>query len=270
MASNRRRALWLLATVGAALVFMAFLPWLVGAFWRIRSSNPVRRGIARSAELGCFHCHGTLGESGIPDPGIEGGDVPAWSGGVWMMYVKDDDDIRAFILKGSAARKKKPPQADRQAVFMPAYEDVLGGSDLEDLVAAFKAASGMIVPPPEAPSRRGFELARKWRCFACHGIAGSGGRSNPGSLTGFVPGWYGADFEDLVRNREEFDTWVRKGAIPRIEASLFASYFTRRQRIAMPRYESLPPEDLDALWAYTQWLKETGGGLRGGETRWQP
>lgn len=238
------------AAVAAVLVLAVLSPVAVRMFWRAHASNPVRRGVARAAELGCFHCHGHQGRAGIPLPPPEEQTVPAWSGGVWMMYVRNDAQIRDYILNGSGDL----------TIEMPAYRDVLHGTDLEDLVAAFKALSGMGAPPADTPARRGEQLARSLGCTGCHGPAGSGGLPNPGSFTGFIPGWYGPDFEDLVRSRDEFDAWVRNGSSERIRDSAIASYFVRRQRVAMPSYPRLADGDLDALWAYVGWLEETGGG----------
>jgi hypothetical protein len=93
----------------------------------------------------------------------------------------------------------------------------------------------MSLPEGGSPARRGYDQARRWQCFSCHGVPAAGGLPNPGSLTGFIPGWYGPDFEDLVLNREEFDAWIREGGIPRLRGSAIAAWFIRRQKIAMPR-----------------------------------
>ncbi len=240
----------------------------------------MRRGVALATELGCFYCHGELGRTGLPDPGESDTEVPSWSGGVWMMYVENDEEIRNWILHGS---RTKPDEAvdehdhahahaeeshGEKAIHMPAYEAVLGSQDLEDLVAAFKVLSGMSRPPSNSPERRGYEVARSWRCFSCHGPSGSGGHSNPASFAGFVPGWYGADFRDLVESREEFDTWIREGAIPRLSDNPIASWFIRRQRVPMPAYANLRSADRDDLWAYVQWLDETDGGTKGAGNPW--
>jgi cytochrome c553 len=259
------RRLWFPAILLLVLALAA--PWLAGIYWSVRSSNPVRRGVRRATELGCFSCHGHLGTQGLPDPGKPSEDVPTWSGGVWMMYVRTDEDIRAMILDGSHEHEE-PPSGERPAIEMPAFRDVLRGTDLEDLVAAFKVLSGMSLPPADSAARRGHDLARRWRCFSCHGPAGSGGLPNPGSLAGFVPGWYGPDFEDLVRDRAEFEGWVLEGSIPRLREGWIAPRFLRRQRLPMPAYRTMTRDELEELWAYVTWLAQTRGGFEGVGPSW--
>ena len=266
-----------IALVLVALFLAAILaaPWIAKTYWTVRSSNPVRRGVQRARELGCFSCHGQLGGAGIKDPGAVNLEVPAWSGGIYMMYVNNDDDIRRFVLNGSTPKVEPqeplhtdPPGVPTRdqarpaaAISMPAFRDMLQGRDLEDLTAAFRILSGMSHPPADTPEDRGHQVSRTWGCVSCHGPGGSGGLPNPGSFTGFIPGWYGADFKDMVRGREEFNTWIREGGIPRLTGNPLASYFMRRQRIQMPRYRNLTQRELDDLWAYVRWLDGTGGGI---------
>lgn len=248
---------WLLVTTLLTAVLVLASPALVRAYWRLRSSNPVRRGVHAAERLGCFSCHGDLGRGGIPDPVGGRQAVPAWSGGVFMMYVANDDDIRRYIRDGSEPERASDGSA--AGIAMPAYGDVLSDRELDDLVSAFKALSGMSAPPAASAAGRGHEIAKRWQCFSCHGPAGSGGRPNPGSFAGFIPGWYGADFRDLVRDRGEFDEWVLRGQSSRQREHKLASFFTRRQRISMPTYERLRGEDLDDLWAFVRWLAQTDG-----------
>lgn len=267
-----RRRWWLVAAGAAALVVaVALVPFAFRAFWSMRGSNPVRRGVQLARELGCFHCHGPAGAQGIPDPTATIGEVPAWSGGTWMMYVESDEQIRQFILDGMSRSRAESAAAARErelaTVRMPAYRGYVDEREVEDLVAVFKVLSRMALPSPGSPERRGLELAERWSCFSCHGPAASGGLPNPGSFVGFIPGWYGADFEDLVRNREEFVVWIREGTIPRLRDGLVGAWFLRRQRIDMPAYPELTDEELDALWAYAVWLAGTDGGHRGTEHR---
>ena len=240
----------LLALGIVAVLIAAASPWIVASYWRVRSDNPIRRGLTRAQELGCFTCHGELGRSGIAIPGSDEG-VPRWDGSVWMMYVENDEDIRRYIVDGS------PPDT---AIPMPAYGDVVSASDVDDLVATFKVLAGMVAPERGTSARAGYDLAREWGCFSCHGPAGSGGLPNPGSFTGFVPGWYGADFRDLVRSRQEFDAWILDGSIPRLREHPIAGFFLERQRLPMPAYQKMTQEQLDSLWNYTRWLSETDGG----------
>ncbi len=249
-----------------AVIVAMLAPSLIRSYWSKRSANPVRRGIALSRELGCFSCHGYLGGAGLPDPGIDGGEVPEWSGGVWMMYVENEQEIREFIRDGISQRRLASftalKELENAAIGMPAYGELLEGSDLDDLTAAFLVLSGMRRPDSDTPASRGRGLARRWQCMTCHGPAGSGGMENPGSFAGFIPGWYGADFEDLVLDRQEFDTWVREGTIERLAAHPIAKRYLESQKVRMPAYPDLTDPELDDLWAYAQWLERTEGGVQ--------
>lgn len=245
-----------LVVMASGFVAWSLLPRAPGIYWTWRSSNPVRRGIEKARVLGCFQCHGELGTSGLPDPGVTGAEVPPWTGGTWMMYVKDEQDIREFILDGHLQRKKlqESDAPAATAIRMPAYRRVVRSTDVDDLVAAYKVLAGMVRPPADSAAFKGQELARRWSCFSCHGPAGAGGYPNPASFTGFIPGWHGPDFEDLVRGRGEFDAWLKTGAIPRLTRHPIAPFFLKRQRIRMPAYANLTSEERDALWEYVQWL----------------
>ena len=263
-----------LLTAGILFVLVvAASPWIVSGYWRARSNNPIRRGVMLAQELGCFSCHGDMGRAGIPIPGSSD-DVPQWGGSVWMMYVKSDEEIRRYIAEGSPGQTEETVHGDlvhnhdHVAITMPAYGDAVSESELEDLVATFKVLSGMVAPQRGTPARVGYELAREWKCFSCHGPGGSGGLANPRSFTGFIPGWYGADFKDLVRDRQEFDTWILEGTIPRLSGHPIARHFLARQTIAMPPYRELTGKELDDLWAYVTWLAETEGGHRGEILKW--
>jgi len=262
-----KRLQWL---AGATLILVAAAAALglpaARLYWKVGASNPVRRGAALARDLGCFSCHGELGRSGIPDPSAEGKQVPAWGGGLWMMYVKDDAEVREFILDGVSRRRAASESAREErrgaAVAMPAYKDVLGKRELDDLVAAFEVLCGMKRPSDDTAEEHGYQIAQSRQCFSCHAPVGSGGLPNPGSFTGFVPGWYGADFRDLVRSREEFETWIRTGTIPRLANHPVASVFIRRQRLKMPPYRAMTSAELEELWSYASWLGRTGGGLK--------
>ncbi len=264
--SRRRAPRILLAGLALLLLLLLSGPWAIRTWWAFHSSNAVRRGVVRARDLGCFSCHGDLGRGGIKDPGVADLVVPAWSGGMYMMYVKNDDDIRHFILKGAVpaveAKEGSLTGPREAAIPMPPYREALQGSDLEDLVAAYKILSGMSAPPSGSAEERGYQAARSWGCFSCHGPGGSGGLPNPGSFTGFIPGWFGNDFDDMVRGKEEFVSWIREGEIPRLTRNPLAVYFIRRQRVQMPKYRGMESDQVQDLWAYVKWLEKTGGGIR--------
>ena len=126
----------------------------------------------------------------------------------------------------------------------------------EEVIAYFMAASRS-ERIQDAAAARGRELVVKFRCESCHGVGGSGGLPNPGSLKGYVPGWLGPDFGELVADETELRSWVMDGGVERLGRDPLARFFLARQRLQMPSYRSaLSPEDTDALVAYIRWLRK--------------
>src|SRR5581483_7336079 len=194
------------------------------------------------------------------NPGSEEQTVPAFTGQTQMMYVKTTDDLRAYILDGAPARKRDDPdyraKMDAAALRMPAYRGFVHDDEVDDLVAYLRATSGQIVPD-EARATRGAELATDLGCFACHGALGAGGLPNPGSLKGYVPGFWGADYDDLVHDDGELRRWIADGELTRISEHPIGRFFFHRQRLRMAAYgRFLPPEDVDALAAYVTWIHD--------------
>lgn len=220
--------------------------------------SDVARGRRLANELGCFACHGPGGRGGVPNPGSEWEVVPSFHEGTPMMFVHDDDDIRQYIVDGAPEKKRARAsyraEMEAQAIRMPAFRGWIGERDLDALVAYVRAASELL-GPSDPELQRGAEVARANGCFACHGEMGGGGVPNPGSLKGYVPGFVGDDFAELVRDREELLSWIRDGSIPRIRDHPIGSFFFERQRIQMPAYERfLSERDIEAVAAYVRWL----------------
>ena len=254
---------WLLVAI-ILVVGLFALPWLVRALlWRWEQ-NPVLRGRQLAAAQGCFTCHQPDGAREIPNPGSRWGTVPRFRTGNAMMYASSRDEIEQFIRLG-APRAWLDDQAARerlasQPVRMPAYGDRLNDQQIADLVAYATAAEAVDLPvgdPADAERvAAGRSLARAQGCTSCHGVEGAGGLPNPGSLGGFIPGFRGRNFRDLVRDRGEFDEWVRTGTSRRLAKNPIVRMFWRRQTIAMPAYrDTLEDQELDQLWAWISSLR---------------
>ena len=257
--ATRTRVLLASIVVGVAILETV---WLVYPLVRARilalEETPAARGQRLAAELGCFACHGPGGGGGTKNPGSEEDTVPAFTERTQMMYVKGAEDLREYVLDGAPRRKCEDPEyrakMEAAALRMPAYRDVLTAAQVEDLVAFLRAASGLIAPDEERAAHGG-ELATQLSCFTCHGPLGAGGTPNPRSLKGYVPAFWGADFDDLVRDDTELRTWIAKGEIPRLAEHPIASRFLKRQVIKMPAYERFVPDaDIDALVAFVRWI----------------
>ena len=236
--------------------------WLVYPALRRRilalEETPAARGHRLAGELGCFGCHGPGGGGGIKNPGSEEGNVPAFTERTQMMYVKNADDLRDYVLDGAPRRKREDPEyrakMEAALLHMPAYRPFVSAAQVEDIVTFLRATSGQVLPDEEKAAH-GADLATEYGCFSCHGARGSGGVSNPGSFKGYVPGFWGADFDDLVRDDEELRRWITEGEIPRIAQHPIGKWFLRRQAIKMPALgNTLAPADVEALMAYVRWM----------------
>jgi mono/diheme cytochrome c family protein len=219
------------------------------------------RGYELAQALGCFACHGPDGTGGVPNPGSDEKEVPAWDGGNAMMYVENEREIREWILFGHPKRLAEDHDShshgtpDQEPLLaMPAFEGVVSDRQLEYLVAYYKVVAAFDPIPPEV--RPGYSVASKNGCFGCHGPRGLVGTSNPQSFKGYIPPWRGEDYQELVKDETELRQWILEGQVGRLEANPVARYFTDRQVIQMPAYESrLSDEEVAALVAYIEWLQ---------------
>jgi mono/diheme cytochrome c family protein len=220
--------------------------------------TPAERGHQVATNAGCFNCHGPNGIGGVKNPGSADGEVPGFAGGTPMMWVKNEQELREYILNGAPARKLADPrykkEMEAQLLVMPAYRDYLSRRQVDDLIVYLRAVSGLITPEDELAAQ-GQELAYRYGCFNCHGPMGAGTSKNIGSLKGYIPGWWGNDFRDLVRNDGELRAWIHDGEIERLRSQPIARYFIGNQRVFMPAYHDFMPEkDLQALMRYVRWV----------------
>ena len=248
------RRIWTWFWAGLAAVALAAILACpaMSLWWGWRASNVLTEAQEEMAEEGCADCHLPAGGVEIPNPGSRWGTVPSLWGGNLMMYAKTPQQVEEYIRFGHL--KDKEPPAD-QLVRMPAFGSRLDDGEIRGLRLLFWMANGMHVPD-EGPVAKGYELALKNGCFSCHGVAGSGGRPNPGSLKGTIPGWLGPDFKELVRTDAELAEWIRTGTVKRLEAVAAARFFFRRQAIHMPAYGTrLTEQELKDLMAYLDWQR---------------
>lgn len=239
-----------LVFIGSATAYFVFRPQLPAA----------ERGRRLAERTGCFGCHGPGGIRGVANPGRTDRTVPTFEGDV-MMYAKSPQEIHQWIHNGVTEKRKVSrtwrEQRERGVLKMPAFKGRLSEKQMEDLVAYVMVASGMPVPE-DSLATRGLDRAETLGCVGCHGAGGRLAKPNPGSLKGYVPSWDGADFPELVESRREFDEWVKDGESRRFKHNPLARFFLNRAVLKMPAYRKhLEPGDLDALWAYLQWLRST-------------
>jgi mono/diheme cytochrome c family protein len=84
----------------SALLLGAVAAWGFFNYVRAPRFTPELRGYQLAEDLGCHACHGPRGTGGVPNPGYREGNIPAWDGGMAMMYVENEEEIREWILDG--------------------------------------------------------------------------------------------------------------------------------------------------------------------------
>lgn len=263
MAEGETRS-WKLASIVLAAMLLIALGWIAYPHLLAVAIPPeitqAARGRQLAEELGCFTCHGPLGRAGVTNPGSRYKTVPPFHEGTLMMFAKSDQELREYILDGAPAAKLASAEylqeMSEQALRMPPFGDHVTERDVEDLVAFLRASSDLLFPP-EGPASDGEVLAQELGCFTCHGAMGSGGHANPGSLKGYIPGFYGPDYAELVRDEGELRSWIENGGIRRLTEDPLAAFFLERQRVQMPAYSGfLSAEQIDSLVAYVSWVAQ--------------
>lgn len=98
-----------------------------------------KMGLRIAGEKGCFACHGPGGRFDMKNPGSLTGLIPAWNGPNFAHLVKNDEELRSWILDGSISRLERNPIASRflkrQVLRMPAYREHLSEDELEAIMA---------------------------------------------------------------------------------------------------------------------------------------
>ncbi|HEU4365599.1 MAG TPA: c-type cytochrome, partial [Candidatus Krumholzibacteria bacterium] len=103
------------------------------------------RGRRTAARLGCFGCHGPGGMIGMANAGSFKGYIPPWRGKDFAELVRNDAELRSWILDGKIARFESNAIARfftrRQVIQMPAYRDVVTDTEVDDIVAYIQELS---------------------------------------------------------------------------------------------------------------------------------
>ncbi len=92
-----------------------------------------------ASRLGCFGCYGPSGIGAVSNPGSLKGHIPAWDGEDFVELVRDDAELREWILDGHPERLWNDPAArhflEGQTIKMPAYRRHLTEDETAKLVA---------------------------------------------------------------------------------------------------------------------------------------
>jgi len=257
--SKKARRRWLLALPILAVALLAAAPFaLRSLLWRWEE-NPILRGREVAREAGCFTCHQPWAGVEIPNPGSRWGTVPRFGAGNAFMYAPERQGIEEFVRFGAPRSWLDDPavreRLESQHLRMPAYGDLLSDAEIADVVDYLVAVEGVERAGGEEAAA-GRQLAREHGCLSCHGFEGAGGLPNPRSLGGFIPGFLGRNFADLVQDREEFREWVMDGTSSRLAKNPVVRFFWDRQQISMPAYRGdLTDDEVDQLWAWVEALR---------------
>ena len=245
-------------------ILLLVLVILLGSgFWFARKPQTSQhmRGQELSIELGCHGCHEGKVNDAILNPGSLRGVIPTIRSGASasLYWASTEKDFAAWVRTGTAPhtrheRETFSNELTQAEIRMPAFGTRVNPGQISDLFVYFHDRN-LFSLPDSAPVLRGYHVAEKNGCFACHGMYGLEGNTNPGSFKGYIPPWEGGDFEALVHNDEELKTWILDGRIPRLTNNPAARYFLNHQKIQMPVYRSqLSEQDLSDVLAYIRWL----------------
>lgn len=137
-------------------------------------------GAHEADRLGCFACHGPGGVGGAPNPGSFKGHIPAWDGHEYAEIVRDEGELREWILDGHPRRLWDNPAARHfltgQVVQMPAYRPSLSDDQLTKIMAYIQwrrkprpAAERHDAPTPVFPAETGRPASPAYRSpqFIC-------------------------------------------------------------------------------------------------------
>jgi len=252
------RKLPFLLSLGFILLVPGF--FLLISYLRTPHTSPFMRGKSIAQNMGCVGCHETVSPGVIMNPGSLRGIIPNFHSGesTSLFWVENFDEFQEWVRQGVSNRIKSERlrfnYRDSTAIAMPTYGNNISRDQLSDLYTYFKDKNNFPDPVADA-AVNGKRTAQQHGCFACHGLNGVDGISNPGSFKSYIPPWEGDDFNEMAKNDDEIKEWVRTGSLHRYDFNPIARYFLTHQKIKMPAYgTTLNEEEINNLVAYIHWL----------------
>ena len=107
--------------------------------------DDARAGYRAAKSLGCFGCHGPGGLIGAKNPRSFKGYIPPWRGADFKDLVRDDAELKSWILDGKIDRLERNRAATfftrRQQLKMPSYRGVAPDSTLATVMNYVKWVS---------------------------------------------------------------------------------------------------------------------------------
>jgi mono/diheme cytochrome c family protein len=101
--------------------------------------------------------------------------------------------------------------------------------------------------------QRGWEVAQRNGCFACHGPGGIKGIANPGHPEEEVPAWSGGLMTMYAQNEQELREWILDGLPRRIREDPEQKKLRANAVLEMPAWRGvLSAGELDDLVAYVK------------------
>ncbi|MEN8164602.1 MAG: hypothetical protein ABFS37_10775 [Acidobacteriota bacterium] len=207
-ARSHRSARWMILVV---VCLVAVAPSLHRSWWRWGERSEVGAAVDALRSHGCLTCH------------PRSGDGFRWRG--------DGDSPRnTTVIRDSLERGR--PGVPGMPGSMPAYATRVGKGTLERLVFGAEVCAGLTGAVDEPEVRIGLTIAAEMGCFDCHGPMGAGGVANPGTVGGWVPGFYGASFALQSESLDGIEGIVRDGRTAR------KAWWTpwKRPALDMPAY----------------------------------
>lgn len=123
--------------------------------WRSAIPDDAFEGRKIATRLGCFGCHGPSGMGGVANPRSLKGHIPPWDGVEFTELVRDEQELRDWILYGKIDRLWTNRAArfflNRQKTPMPPYHDHISDDELDKLVAYIRFVR---TAPEEAGQRQ--------------------------------------------------------------------------------------------------------------------